>query len=90
MEKIKYCANCNSSVKKDDKYCKICGSKIGKGTYDPKADYMRCIYGPAPVERKYECIKCKYTFNTFLMVDKTKYCPKCGGKLIRHENDLPI
>lgn len=85
---ILVCSNCNSKIKKDDKYCTVCGTKIGKGKYEPYLDYMRCVYGPMPVERLHRCTKCKYEFNTFLMVDNCKYCPKCGGILEVEENNL--
>lgn len=82
------CGNCHSIMGKDDMYCKICGTKAGKGKFLPYEDIMECIYGPMPIEREHLCKKCKYSWTTVLMVDDEKYCPKCGGKapVVRQED----
>lgn len=73
------CGNCHKRLDENDKYCRICGTKVGEGAYEPYQDLMECIYGPMPVDRKHTCKKCGYEWITCLMLDREKYCPKCGG-----------
>lgn len=74
------CGNCHAPLGPDDRYCRICGTKVGKGAYEPHQDLMECIYGPRPVEREHTCRKCGFKWTTCVMLDDEKYCPKCGGK----------
>ena len=39
-----YCGNCSYLAEKDDKFCRKCGTEIGKGKYRPENDLMECIY----------------------------------------------
>lgn len=73
------CGNCHANLQEGDKYCRICGTKVGEGEYAPYLDIMEVIYGPMPVERVHTCEKCGHTWTTCLMVDKEAYCPMCGG-----------
>ena len=75
----KQCGNCHADLENGDKYCRICGTRVGDGAYDPYQDIMQCIYGPAPVRRKHTCRQCGNIWSTYLMLDAQKYCPKCGG-----------
>lgn len=78
--RIPICGNCHSRVDANDKYCRICGTKIGDDYIHPSSQLMQCIYGPMPVERTHVCEKCGYTWTTCLMIDSEKFCPKCGGR----------
>ena len=75
--KRKVCANCKNDYIEGDKYCKYCGAPLGK------PDYTQAIrsplYGPPPVMRFHECPNCGYVWNTYVMIDKGRYCPKCGS-----------
>ena len=82
------CGNCNARLAPEDRYCRICGTKAGEGTFDPIEEIMQCIYGPEPVERKHVCQKCGYTWTTCAMVDRENYCPKCGGPAPYLEDDF--
>lgn len=73
------CGNCHNLLEPGDRYCRLCGTKVGEGAYAPFLNLMQCIYGPAPVNRTHTCPTCRYTWETFLMIDDEKYCPKCGG-----------
>ena len=78
-ENDRYCGNCSYLVNKDDKFCRKCGTEIGKGKYRPENDLMECIYGPPPVRREHICQSCGYSWTTIRMIDNEKKCPKCGG-----------
>ena len=71
------CLNCLATLGKDDKYCKICGTKKGEGSYCPTSESMLCIYGPPPVKRRYKCEKCGYKWEDYTMVPHHRYCPQC-------------
>ena len=73
----KVCANCKNTYIEGDKYCRYCGAKMGKPAFIP--DNMACIYGPPPITRVHKCVKCGYTWTTNQMIDRERYCPKCGG-----------
>lgn len=86
-ERCQYCGNCHAYLEPDDKYCRICGTKAGMGAFKPHLEIMQCIYGPEPVDRIHICKRCGYTWKTCLMIDKEKYCPKCGGAAPYNGND---
>lgn len=73
----KVCGNCNNSYIDGDKYCRYCGAPLGKPEFIEE-DFA-CIYGPPPVTRKHTCAKCGYSWETTLMIDNERWCPKCGG-----------
>ena len=75
--KLKVCANCKNTYRDGDKYCRYCGAPLGKPAYIEE-DFMT-IYGPPPVTRVHTCEKCGYSWETEVMRDKEKWCPKCGG-----------
>lgn len=81
----KVCANCKNTYREGDKYCRYCGSPLGKPDFIEEE--FACIYGPPPVQRTHKCKKCGFTWETTLMVDKEKWCPKCGGAA-PGDNDL--
>ncbi|MDO4632493.1 MAG: hypothetical protein Q4B01_01400 [Eubacteriales bacterium] len=74
------CGNCHSHLEEGDKYCRVCGTKVGEGAYEPYSDMMQCIYGPAPVMRTHVCKDCGYSWEAYMMVDDQKHCPQCGGE----------
>ena len=76
-EKRKVCANCGSSYREGDKYCRYCGAPMG--TPEFIMEEIACIYGPPPVSRTHKCEKCGFTWKTTLMIDDEKFCPECGG-----------
>ena len=71
------CANCKNDYNEGDKYCRFCGAPMGKPDFIEE-DFS-CIYGPPPTERVHKCSRCGYEWTTIEMVDKERYCPKCGG-----------
>ena len=73
------CGNCHAYLQKDDKYCRICGTKVGDGDYLPYQDIMQCVYGPEPIKRNHACKNCGFQWSTCLMVDREEFCPKCGS-----------
>ncbi len=86
------CGHCGAFLKEDAKYCPFCGTRRGVGHYtpDPYAP-VQCIYGPPPVRRTRKCTACKYEWDTFAMIDREEYCPRCGSsaKIIYDELPLP-
>lgn len=63
-----------------DKYCRLCGTFVGEGTYNPIV--VDWEYGPLeypPVDRKHICYQCGYTWYSYLH-DQYRFCPKCGGR----------
>jgi rubredoxin len=73
------CGNCHEHLGKD-KYCRICGTKRGEGAFKPYVDAYYPVYGPKPTETTHKCDVCGYTWSTYLMIDKERYCPECGGR----------
>ena len=73
------CGNCHEYIG-DDSYCRFCGTKAGEGDFKPYSNVPTTVYGPPPVRRIHKCENCGYEWSTNLMLDKQKYCPKCGGK----------
>lgn len=75
--KITRCNNCNNTLDENAKYCSVCGTKVGEGSYSPRRDIMDCVYGPPPVVRNHKCKKCGYSWKNCVMIDRDKYCPRC-------------
>ena len=73
----KVCANCRNTYREGDKYCRYCGAPLGKPDFIEEE--FACIYGPPPVQRTHKCKKCGFSWQTSLMIDDEKWCPKCGG-----------
>ncbi len=75
--KRKVCANCKEEYFEGDKYCRFCGAPMGQ------PDYVQGIrpplYGPPPINQVHKCVKCGYSWASRRMIDKGRYCPKCGG-----------
>ena len=84
------CGNCHAYIQEGDKYCRICGTKVGDGRYEPYQDLMECIYGPMPITRKHFCKKCGYSWTTCLMIDNEEYCPQCGSFAPYEGSELSI
>lgn len=74
------CGNCHEYLQKGDKYCRYCGTKRGKGEFQPYQNVIQCIYGPMPIERTHKCTKCRRQWTTMLMLDNQDYCPRCGAR----------
>ncbi len=90
MEKI--CAKCGKTLGTEDKYCRYCGARREEREYSPNNDFYRValVYGPPPRESEHVCLKCGYSWTTFSMDDKERYCPKCGGDApIKEEEEKP-
>ncbi len=73
------CGNCRHDWVEGDRYCRYCGAPVGIPRFVPEGP-MPCIYGPEPVPREHKCVRCGYTWETDLMIDREDYCPRCGGK----------
>lgn len=76
------CGNCHEYMQEMDKYCRFCGTKRGKGAFEPYDDEQYCIYGPRPVKRDHKCPQCSYTWTNCVIVDNEKYCPECGAGIV--------
>lgn len=74
------CGKCYEMLHETDKYCRICGTKVGEGSFDLFKDQIQMIYGPPPVERFHRCNRCGYSWDNCVMIDEDRYCPECGGK----------
>ena len=85
--KLEVCSNCKKPYQSEDKYCRFCGAPMGKPDYID--DDFAEIYGPPPMKRKHICKKCGFNWTTIQMVDKERYCPKCGGNApVSCESDI--
>lgn len=72
------CGNCHAPLGENDAYCRVCGTKAGEGAFEPFQNLMQCIYGPMPVTRTHTCPACGYGWTTYVMIDKDRFCPRCG------------
>lgn len=79
------CGNCHAGLEPEDKYCRICGTKAGEGAFAPYQNLMQCIYGPMPVQRTHTCPQCGFSWITHLMIDRQRFCPKCGCEVTTEE-----
>ena len=77
QQKCKVCANCKKTYIEGDRYCRFCGAPMG--TPDFIDETFETIYGPPPVERVHQCENCGYQWTTKMMIDRERWCPKCGG-----------
>ena len=76
------CGNCHTLFDDpEDEYCRYCGTKRGEGAFLPYENFNGCVYGPPPTERFHACSKCGFSWSTVRMIDRSKYCPKCGTEL---------
>lgn len=84
----KVCANCKQDYIEGDRYCRFCGAPMGSPIFIE--ENFACIYGPMPVKRTHVCAECGYRWETEQMVDKERWCPKCGGSapVVRSEDDM--
>ncbi len=76
--KKKVCANCRQTYIEGDKYCRYCGAPMGTPIFIDEV--FECVYGPEPMKRYHICAKCGYSWETNLMTDLERFCPKCRGK----------
>ena len=83
-----HCGNCHKPLGNDD-YCRYCGTRRGEGKFDPYFNEPQCIYGPPPISRLHTCNECGYEWETNTMIDRQRYCPRCGGscKITEQEDD---
>ena len=80
------CGNCHSDLDDNDKYCRICGTKRGEGSFLPYFNETYFAYGP-PIKMQIKCRKCGYTWETIVFGgDDSKYCPQCGKKNLKTMN----
>ena len=73
----KVCRNCSSSWHDGDRFCRYCGAPMDQPGYMIRE--FACIYGPRPVVRVHRCMKCRFRWQTELMIDEEKFCPRCGS-----------
>lgn len=74
------CGNCHTKFDNpDEKYCTYCGTKRGEGKFEPYDNTPYCIYGPMPQKRIRQCVICGHQWSYTAMLDRKKYCSKCGG-----------
>lgn len=75
------CGNCHELFANDEeKYCTYCGTKRGEGKFEPYDNAIYCIYGPMPEKRTRECVRCGNQWTYTSMLDKEKFCVRCGGQ----------
>ena len=78
-----YCGNCHKPIDSDDIYCPYCGTKKGKGKFEPFYNPVYCVYGP-PTIIHYQCDKCGHSWKSVsLSRNDEYYCPKCGAKKVK-------
>lgn len=82
---LTHCGNCGERLGEDDAFCRFCGTERGKGKYRPQKERIECVYGPPPMDRIHHCDNCGFEWTTHTMLDKQKYCPKCGGRALPKE-----
>ncbi len=75
--KIAVCPCCGKGKIDGDRYCRFCGKENIEDKYVEPS--FACVYGPMPVRRIHRCEECGFSWQTYLMVDDEKFCPKCGG-----------
>ena len=76
----KVCSNCKNEFIEGDSYCRYCGAKLCE-EFIPINDSFDCIYGPPPIQRHHVCSNCGFTWDTVLMIDQQRHCPKCGERV---------
>ncbi len=76
---LKFCSNCNKEVNIADKFCRYCGVSVTEANYRPSFENVARIYGPPPRKATHLCEVCGYSWTTFQMRDRERYCPLCGG-----------
>ena len=81
----KVCGNCHNFWREGDKYCRYCGAPMNHPEYIVRD--IACIYGPPPVLRGHSCQKCGYGWQTEQMIDRERFCPKCGAPAPAKEMD---
>ena len=82
------CGNCNATLDPEDKFCRYCGTRRGKGAFCPQENMGQCIYGPAPERYVYTCPSCGQSWEDYLMIHQDEYCPLCGHLAnCVHKND---
>ena len=79
------CGHCHKKLRKQDLFCRYCGTQRGEGEFKPFNPYYNeicVVYGP-PIRGInniiHECPKCNFRWS----IKKTgwtneSYCPKCG------------
>ena len=83
MPQVKVCRNCNGPWREGDKYCRYCGAPLTNPGY--KIEEFYTIYGPRPVGRRHVCSNCGYMWETVLMIDRERFCPRCGAEASTEE-----
>ena len=75
------CKNCKEQINKTDKYCKFCGTEVGKGKYESRNYLLQCVYGPMPEYKTQQCPRCGKLLRIDIIYNNDKYCHECGEKL---------
>ena len=74
------CGKCWGFLSEEDNYCRQCGTKRGDGDFNPESNVPQVVYGPPPLDHKFECRSCGLTWTEYLMVNFNRFCPRCGKK----------
>lgn len=81
------CGHCAERLEPEDRYCRICGTKVGEGAYAPYPFAildlleMQTVYGPEPPSSaEYKCDKCGHSWLSFETIEAKRFCPKCGSE----------
>lgn len=77
------CANCHRMFMNGDKYCRVCGTERGKGTYLPYENQAWILYG-APIKKRYKCGACGHIWISSQW--DSHFCPECGKDAVKHIN----
>ncbi len=77
------CANCRHMFMNGDKYCRVCGTERGKGTYLPYKNQAWVMYG-APMKKRYKCGACGHVWISSQW--DSHFCPECGKDAVKHIN----
>ena len=82
-----YCGNCHEELQEGDLFCRVCGTPVGQGAFQPFENVSYCVYGPPPIKREHICPKCGFRWETYQMIDRDSYCPRCGSEADCIEHD---
>jgi len=72
------CGKCWRYLGDEDNFCRKCGTKRGDGEFNPEDNVMYPVYGPPPVDFKFQCKSCGLSWTEKLMVNCNRFCPRCG------------
>ena len=74
------CGKCHAFIGEEE-FCRYCGTRRGEGEFKPYDNTPQCVYGPPPVRRLHTCPECGFEWENCVMLDRQRYCPKCGSRV---------